>query len=141
MADYVVAEDLYHADWTKSIRYVEDDFGHGSVAADVFIFPGPRAFRSGIADRFNKLATEWQEETQYLSSTTQIVLHPAYQQIIGLGPAALPLIFQRLGDAPQHWAWALRAITGEDPTSTDDLGNMRAIREAWLGWARSHDYL
>ena len=141
MADYVLAEDLYHADWAKSIRYVDDDFAHEPVATDVFVFPGPRTFRSSVADLFNKLVSEWEEQTEYLSSTTQIVMHPSYQQIIGLGPGALPLIFQRLANRPQHWAWALRAITGEDPTRSEDAGDMRTIQESWLAWAKEHGYL
>jgi hypothetical protein len=40
-----------------------------------------------------------------------MVTHPAYQQIIGLGKEALPLLFGELRRAPDHWFWALRAIT------------------------------
>lgn len=44
-------------------------------------------------------------------------MHPAYQQIIGMGEKALPLILRDLRDRPTgHWFWALNAITGEEPT-------------------------
>ena len=35
---------------------------------------------------FRQLADQWKGETRYLSSTTAICTHPAYQRIIGLGP-------------------------------------------------------
>ena len=39
--------------------------------------------------RFRELAHRWREECAVLSSTTAKAMHPAYQQIIGLGPDAL----------------------------------------------------
>jgi len=87
--------------------------------------------------RFDELADIWETETRCLSSATQIVLHPAYQQIIGMGPAVLPLILRRLRDSPQHWFWALRAITGEDPIEPQDVGKVSAMTDAWLHWARA----
>src|SRR5262245_6046303 len=42
--------------------------------------------------RFDQLKTTWKLETSYVSSMTKTVMHPAYQTIIGMGAAALPLI-------------------------------------------------
>lgn len=94
-----------------------------------------------IAGRFAALSSQWKRETAHLSSVSEMVLHPAYQQIIGMGPAVLPLIVRDLRRELGHWFWALRAITGENPVSEDDAGNMRRMRDAWLrladeeGWA------
>ena len=34
---------------------------------------------------------EWKEATAFTSSATAMAMHPAYQRIIGMGDAALPL--------------------------------------------------
>ena len=87
-------------------------------------------------NRFNDLAEKWASETAHHSLMSSIVLHKGYQEIIGLGRDALPLILRRLSTEPNHWFWALRAISGEDPVPADDVGNFDAMRKAWLQWAR-----
>lgn len=68
-------------------------------------------------------------------------MHPAYQRIIGLGPAVIPLILADLARQPDHWFWALKALTGEDPVSPGDRGKMAAMSEAWLRWGRANGYI
>jgi hypothetical protein len=94
-----------------------------------------------IEQRFYRLAHEWREETAHLSSLTKLVMHPKYQSIIGMGPDVLPILFRELQKKPDHWFWALRAITEEDPTRPEDAGNIRKMREAWLRWAEEKGYL
>lgn len=89
-----------------------------------------------LASRFRDLTGHWKEETAFLSSPDDIAMHPAYQQIIGLGSAALPLILCELEREPGHWFWALRAITGEDPVPASDRGRTSAMAAAWLAWGR-----
>jgi len=67
-------------------------------------------------------------------------MHPAYQQIIGLGPPALPLILAELDRELDHWFWALKAISGEDPVPIESRGNMREMANAWLKWGREKGY-
>jgi hypothetical protein len=86
---------------------------------------------------FEMHARTWQEEAAFLSSITDIALHPSYQRIVGMGPAAVPLIFQNLKNELNHWFWALNAITGENPVPEDDLGNLEAMRQHWLDWGRA----
>ena len=81
---------------------------------------------------FSALAEEWRRETAPWSSVTDIVLHPAYQRIIGMGRAALPFILAELARQPDHWFWALRAITGENPVTDGDAGNLLRMRDAWV---------
>ncbi len=78
------------------------------------------------------MAEEWRRETAPLSSITEMVLHPAYQRIIGMGRAALPFILAELVRQPGHWFWALRAITGENPVTEEDRGNLLRMRDAWV---------
>jgi hypothetical protein len=90
--------------------------------------------------RFRDLACRWKEATAFTSSVTEMATNPAYQQIIGMGREVLPLIFEELRRRPDHWFWALKAITGEDPVPPADRGRLRRMAEAWLGWAKDHGY-
>lgn len=94
-----------------------------------------------VERKFQLLAKEWRDETAHLSSTTKLVMHPKYQNIIGMGPAVLPILFRELQKNPDHWFWALCAITEEDPTNPEDAGDLRKMSEAWLKWAREKGYL
>ena len=80
----------------------------------------------------------WIEETLTLSSVTDIVLNNNYQRIVGLGPAALPLIFKELKKGKGYWFWALAAITGYEPSCEE--GNFAAYRITWLKWGKEHGY-
>jgi len=52
--------------------------------------------------RFQRLASKWRDETSHLSSYTDRVLHPAYQEIIGMGDVAVPLLLQDLREQGGH---------------------------------------
>jgi len=93
------------------------------------------------ATRFRALARQWKNETRYASHFNQMFLIPSYQQIIGLGPSAIPLILRELENEPGHWFWALAALTGENPAGQGAVGNVEAMRQAWLQWGRERGYL
>ncbi len=63
---------------------------------------------------------------------------PAYQKIIKMGRAALPLILADLQREPDHWFIALGSITGECPIPPDAYGYIDRMAEAWLKWGREH---
>ena len=92
-------------------------------------------------ERFAHLADRWRKETRFVSSSTEQVLNGAYQQIIGMGRSALPLILRSLNSQGGHWFWALKHISGEDPLSPEEAGNYEKSREAWLAWGQEHHYL
>ena len=96
---------------------------------------------TSLTQRFESLASQWRAETSHFSSTTKIVLHPSYQRIIGLGPAAIGLILQDLQQTHGHWFWALSAITGADPISTEDAGDVDKMAQAWVNWGQREGYL
>lgn len=87
---------------------------------------------------FARLTEEWRQDTVFHSSPVEIALHPAYQQIIGLGSRAVSLILRDLAQRGGHWFWALRAITGEDPAS--EQTSMPGAARAWLEWGRRNGY-
>jgi len=93
--------------------------------------------------RFKFLVDKWRLERGTTSSTTEMVLCPAYQSIIGMGPKAIRFILTELvseGDDPDHWFWALQVLTGVNPVSEEDEGNLRRMSKTWLEWAASEGY-
>ena len=91
--------------------------------------------------KFARLTSKWQEETAYLSSPSAIAEHPAYQEIIGMGKAALPLILRDLRKTQAQWFFALRAISGKSPVPLQDRGNVSAMTRAWLEWGADQRYV
>jgi hypothetical protein len=89
-----------------------------------------------LRKRFDQLTAEWKANTGHLSVSAQMAMHPAYQRIIGMGPAVLPLILDDLRREPHHWFWALQAITGEDPVPPSARGHVRAMADTWVAWGR-----
>ena len=96
---------------------------------------------AGLTSRFRELVRQWKEATVFTSSGTELALHPAYQQIIGMGKVAIPLILEELQREEDHWFWALKSITGDDPVSPVDRGNLPKMTAAWLRWAQTNGYL
>lgn len=88
---------------------------------------------------FRLLLARWREERGATSSITVMAMCPSYQRIIAMGPDAIALILREMeseGDDPDHWSWALRALTGSNPVPDEARGNMVATARAWLSWAR-----
>lgn len=99
-----------------------------------------RPLDDDLARRFHSLVQDWKDAKVFTSSGSEIALHPAYQQIIGMGKEAIPLILSELQREEDHWFWALKAITGEDPVAPGDRGILPKMTEAWLNWAKTHGY-
>ena len=90
--------------------------------------------------QFAALVEDW-KQTRGPVDVSQMVMHSAYQQIIGTGRAAIPLILEELRRESDHWFWALSAITGEDPVEDEDQGRISRMREAWLDWGIDRGYI
>jgi hypothetical protein len=95
----------------------------------------PAALGAPPREKFPELVARWRKDVRFLSDTNEISSHPAYQEIIGLGLSVLPLILAELQVNPDHWFWALKAITGVDPVSEEHLGNQELMARDWLKWA------
>ena len=95
---------------------------------------------NALRREFRRLADQWLDDIQNVSSITEMVCHEAHLQIIAMGKPVLPLIFSELERMPNHWFIALRAITGNDPVSPDQEGDLYAMRSAWLEWAQQEGY-
>jgi len=88
------------------------------------------------AQKFYSLAEAWRQDIRFTSSLTQMILYPTYQRIIGMGFAAVPFLLRELERKPDHWFWALHAITGADPVQPEDRGKLRKMAEVWLKWGK-----
>jgi hypothetical protein len=105
-----------------------------------------RAFESEedamtLAETFDTLAKEWAEHCRrvmHRSNPADYLRCPAYQRLVALGPAAVPLVMERYeSDTSVPWESVVEAITGtsmtKDPTFIDPDEVLR-LRTEW--WAR-----
>ncbi len=90
--------------------------------------------------RFQNLVQRWKSETAHLSNMSKKALHPAYQEIIGMGSAAVPLLLAELRREPDDWFWALHAISGANPVPTASRGKLQEMADAWLQWGMEQGY-
>jgi hypothetical protein len=85
---------------------------------------------------FNTLVQQWREENRGVSSTNQMCMHPAYQQIIGMGEAVIPLLLRELEKKSGQWFWALKSISREDPVPPEHRGKTKEMIKIWLEWGK-----
>jgi hypothetical protein len=93
-----------------------------------------------LEQRFQRLATQWRAETAYVSSSSDLIAHPAFQEIVGMGAAIIPMLLRELQNRTGHWHRALRQITGADIVPSEDRGNFEKSAEAWLRWGKEQGY-
>ncbi|MEC4986740.1 MAG: hypothetical protein SAJ37_21130 [Oscillatoria sp. PMC 1068.18] len=96
--------------------------------------------REELEKIFAQLVKQWREETRGVSSTTDLAMHPAYQQIIGMGKSVIPLLLRELEQKSGRWFWALKAITRKDPVLPAQRGRTKEMVKAWLDWGRRNGY-
>jgi hypothetical protein len=113
---------------------------HLSAIPKISLMPKRRT-KKIIEKYFAILAEKWYLETLHSSAYLDKVLHPAYQRIIGLGKDVIPCILNELQDEPSEWFWALRALTGEDPTTKSMAGNRDKMAKAWINWGKENGYI
>lgn len=89
-------------------------------------------YKLSLEERFTLLADLWEEETKFESSATAMADHPAYQEIIRLGPPVVPVILQRMREQGGHWFFALYSIVGEDHAQGETT--VSGATEAWINW-------
>ena len=80
-----------------------------------------------VTRRFRELTDDWRSAVAMISSMSFL-----YQEIISLGPVAVPLMLESLVDDPDWWFYALSSATGEYPAL--NTKTFRAARAAWLAW-------
>jgi hypothetical protein len=103
--------------------------------------PQSLALEAGIRERFQRLATEWKEQSRYLSNTAQMAMLRPYQRIIGMGLLVVPLILEELQREPDQWFWALEAITEQNPVPREAAGRVCLMAQAWIEWGKQQGYI
>jgi hypothetical protein len=113
----------------------------GSLCDDLKIVTDPDVARWV---KFQGLRRRWIEERGASASVAEMAVTPAYQSIVGMGPNVIPVILTQLrseGDKPDHWFWALAAITRDNPVPPQSRGKVREMAKAWLEWGQKNDYV
>lgn len=85
-------------------------------------------------ERFLRHVAQWKQQSRFLSNTALMAMLRPYQQIIGMGMAAVPLILEELRREPDQWFWAFESITEENPVRPEDNGRVQAMATAWVQW-------
>jgi hypothetical protein len=93
-----------------------------------------------LEERFRQLAEAWHQAVVHVSSTTRRYNHPAYQEIIRMGPDVVPLLLRDMEKNQTHWFSALRQITGANPIAESAAGQIPEMVDACLRWAGDHGY-
>jgi hypothetical protein len=93
-----------------------------------------------VEQRFRRLEAIWEADTLVLSDPVRITEHWAFQDILRMGEAVVPLMLRDLEREPHLWVWALPRITGASPVAPEERGNIRKMSEAWLRWAKEKGY-
>ena len=96
--------------------------------------------KTELETTFYQLAEQWKSETRGISSTEQMSVHPAYQQIIGMGRDVIPLLLRELENNSGRWFWALKSISREEPVTPEQRGKTKEMIAAWLNWGREKGY-
>lgn len=102
----------------------------------------PRRRRPDVKTRrlFNQLVASWKQDTMFSSSIHQVAMHPAYQSMMTLGEAVVPLILKAMSeDRSSSWFWALQAIALHDAAA--GLETVDAAIEAWLNWGNEQSFI
>jgi hypothetical protein len=89
---------------------------------------------------FNALVKAWRATRGHTSSAAKMAKNAAYQRIISMGAAAVPLILAELRKQPDHWFLALSAITGVNPVPPDSR-TVKEMANAWLAWGEANSYI
>ena len=127
---------------SKSIRHTANAFvipkKKALALSDVFFSIQYQS--EPLEAEFHALAERWRKDTGKLSMLHKVVMHPAYQQIIGKGEQVLPFIFHEMKIRGGHWIWALQAITGRSDIAKPEH-NFRQAFDAWMKWGEKNGYV
>lgn len=122
--------------WTYDVReqVVRRTRRHALQTADEALAEWTAEQSEETRREFETFATIWRQETAGAPFVVTRVTHWAYQRIIGMGPKVVALILEDLEREPDHWYWALNAITGQDPA--EGTANFEEAAARWVEWGR-----
>ncbi len=95
-----------------------------------------------LRQKYLKLREEWEEGTATISSLTIQMEHPAFQEILQLGPDVIPFILEDIQHEASWIIIALPILAGERPTiRPEDAGRLSILVASWLEWGQAKGYL
>lgn len=89
-----------------------------------------------VDECFRRLANEWEQEIQNVSSVLVLTSHPNYREIVRLGWRVVPYLLRDLQTNRRFWFPALHEITGISPFDRSDAGDSERMLEAWVKWGK-----
>jgi len=92
-------------------------------------------------EEFTSLASQWTQDVEGMSSTIEMVKHPAYQKIVRMGQVVVPFLLEDLRQNPLYWLPALRQITQQNPVQPEHRGKIKQMAKAWLNWGKQEGYI
>ena len=90
-------------------------------------------------NKFWDLVRQWEYDTKYTSSASQILSHSSVAAMIQMGPEAIPLVLKAMKEN-FHITYVLHKLTGDWPVRDEYAGNGPKIIECWRKWAKKHGY-
>lgn len=95
---------------------------------------------ASVETQFNALLEEWLAYRRPSRNLAEMLAHPAYQRIIGMGLVApypvVQLILRDLCQRERYWFDALYQIVNDDPVPADAT-TFEEFRIAWLEWGKA----
>lgn len=90
--------------------------------------------------RFNNLSENWLTDTEWMSSTADMKLHPNYAHLLNMGRFALREILIRMqnGDVKLQWFLLLKNIAGQDPVPPHHRGRVPEMMQSWMSWGKQN---
>lgn len=89
---------------------------------------------------FYAVLNRWQSETAFLSDPEKITAHQSFAALVENARLVTPLIIEELKTRPSILVWVLDDAFGETPYPSSDIGNIRAMSEAWIAWAERNGF-
>ena len=96
--------------------------------------------------RFERYLLLWNEDVQFLSSSTTIQENKHYLRIIDEGVKVLPLILESIvsdleKDYADHWFVALEKLVGRSPSLSKNQGNIQEMLKTWVSFLEEEKIL
>lgn len=116
---------------------------YAEVASRILAEAQPSAL--SLEEQFGEQAKKWRQETEHLSSPTQMMMHPSYQAILGMAQGheqeMVDLMLRDLRNNRTPWFWALSYLTKDNPVRRSDVGKLDKMIKAWLDWGKARGRL
>jgi hypothetical protein len=101
--------------------------------------PEPEAI--DVEAEFQRLAEWWHRETGIHSDLTRKYEHPAFRQIVSLGPPVIPVLLREVQVRRRWLIGALWDLTGADPVPPEHVGFLDRMVADWTAWGRQNGYI